>query len=140
MRRQAVGRRLYVAIIIMLMLVVSIAAGCVEVSYPVKETYWENTTVSENHSETFSQVVPIVRAVSGEQALTPNIVWSNPELEYNGLSHFGITGIACPSMTNPELKYYFLNRAITSLSGSTCTILASEGKYSPHRLFLLAKT
>jgi hypothetical protein len=109
-RRQTVGRRLYVAIIIMLMLVVSIVAGCVEVSYPVKETYWENTTVSENHSETFSQVVPIVRAVSGEQALTPNIVWSNPELEYNGLKHFWYYGYSLPKHDESRVKVLFLKQ------------------------------
>jgi hypothetical protein len=95
----------------MLMAIVSVEAGCVNVSYPVKETYWENTTVSENHSEAFSEVVPVVRAVSGEQPLTPYIVWSEPELEYNTLKHFWYYGYSLPRHDKSRVKILFLKQS-----------------------------
>jgi hypothetical protein len=93
------------------MTIVSIAAGCVDISYPVKESYWENTTVSENHSETYSEAVPIIRTISGEQSLTPYIVWSNPQLGYNNLIHFWYYGYSLPRHDESRVKMLFLKQS-----------------------------
>ncbi|MGA2367351.1 MAG: hypothetical protein ABSF74_02105 [Dehalococcoidia bacterium] len=108
MRENVVDRRLSVIFILVLMTIVSIAAGCVDVNYPVKETYWENATVSENHSETYSDVIPVMRTISGEQLLTPYIVWSNPELGFNKLIHLWYYGYSLPKHDESRVKILFL--------------------------------
>ena len=111
MRINAIGSRLSIAFIIVLMIIVSLAAGCIAVGYPVKETYWENATVSENHSETYSEVVPVTRTVSGEQALTPDIVWSDSQLEFNSLKHFWYYGYNLPRHDESRVKILFLKQS-----------------------------
>ncbi len=60
------------------------AASCVPVEYPVKETYYETILVTENRTENYNETVPVVKTVSGEEALTPYVVWSNPSLKFKG--------------------------------------------------------
>ena len=84
--------------------------SCVNVSYPVIETYWENTTVSENHTVTYTRDIPVTQTRSGEQALTPYIVWSSPELEFNGLKHFWYYGYSLPKHDESTVRILFLKQ------------------------------
>ena len=60
------------------------AASCVPVEYPVKETYYETTLVTENRTETYDETVPVIKTASGEESLIPYVVWSNPSLKFKG--------------------------------------------------------
>lgn len=58
--------------------------SCVPVQYPVRETYYEIGFVTENRTETYEETIPVVKTVSGEEALIPYVVWSNPSLKFKG--------------------------------------------------------
>ena len=60
------------------------SASCVPVPYPVRETYYETGFVTENRTETYDETVEVVKTISGEQALIPYVVWSNPSLKFKG--------------------------------------------------------
>ncbi|MGA2159188.1 MAG: hypothetical protein ABSG90_08205 [Dehalococcoidia bacterium] len=109
MRRTIAG--LSLIFILVLMIITGVSAGCVDVSSPVKESYWENSTVSENHSETYSELVPITRTVSGEQALTPYIVWSVAELGFNTLKHIWYYGYSLPRHDESRVQIFFLKQS-----------------------------
>ena len=58
------------------------AVSCVPVQYPVRETYYDTGFVTENRTETYDEIVPVVKTLSGEETLIPYVVWSNPSLKF----------------------------------------------------------
>jgi hypothetical protein len=80
------GRRLTAThcLILTAMIISSLlpAASCVPVQYPVRETYYEPGLITDNRTETYEETVAVVKTVSGEDLLTPYIVWSNPSLKF----------------------------------------------------------
>ncbi|MHB8086367.1 MAG: hypothetical protein ACYDHZ_11130, partial [Dehalococcoidia bacterium] len=110
-RDNTAGHGISLVVILVLMLIISMAAGCVFVNSPINETYWENTTVSENHSEAYSEVVPVTHTLSGELALTPDIVWSVSELGFNSLRHFWYYGYSLPRHDESRVRILFLKQS-----------------------------
>ena len=60
------------------------ALSCVPVQYPQKEIYYETVTATENRTELVSETYPVTRIVSGQEQLTPYILWSSPTVKFKG--------------------------------------------------------
>jgi len=72
------------------------ALGCIAVQHPEKETYFETIYVTENRTEAFSEPYSVTRIVSGQEQLTPYILWSNPTLQFRGTPFVWYYGYRLP--------------------------------------------
>jgi len=73
-----------------------LSVSCVPVQYPVKETYYETVSVTENRTETYDETVAVVKTISGEEPLIPYVVWSNPDLKFKGNKFIWYYGYLLP--------------------------------------------
>jgi len=51
---------------------------------PVTETYSETSYITDNITESYNESVPVSTQPSGEYALSPYIIWSNADLDFQG--------------------------------------------------------
>lgn len=58
--------------------------SCASVQYTVQEPYYETENITGHISELHSQTVPHSTTIFHEEQLQPYIVWSNPQLRFNG--------------------------------------------------------
>jgi hypothetical protein len=72
------------------------ALSCVAVQYPQKETYYDTVYVTENRSEVLSETYPVTRIESGQELLTPYVIWSNPTLMFKGTPFVWYYGYRLP--------------------------------------------
>ena len=72
------------------------ALACVTVQYPQKETYYDTVYVTENRSEVFSETYPVTRIESGQEQLTPYVMWSNPTIRFKGTPFVWYYGYRLP--------------------------------------------
>ena len=84
-----------------LSLLVLIAAAlptlsCVAVQYPRQETYYDTVYVTENRSEAFTQTYPVTVTKSGQEQLTPYVLWSSPSLKFKGTPFIWYYGYRLP--------------------------------------------
>ena len=73
-----------VLLVMGLITIVLSVTSCVSIQQPVQETYYETVYITENRAETYGETVPVVKTVSGEEALIPYVVWSNSDLRFKG--------------------------------------------------------
>jgi len=78
--------------------------ACVEVQYPQKETYYDTVYVTENRSEGLSETYPVTRIVSGQEQLTPYVIWSNPTLKFKGTPFVWYYGYRLPGNQTHEVE------------------------------------
>jgi len=78
------------------------ALSCVAVQYPQKETYYESVYVTENRSEALSETYPVTRIESGQELLTPYVIWSNPSLMFKGTEFVWYYGYRLPGTHDEE--------------------------------------
>ncbi|MDD5435437.1 MAG: hypothetical protein PH343_08415, partial [Nitrospira sp.] len=96
--------------------------SCVNISVPVTETYSETSYVTDNTTEIYSEEVPIVTTTSGEYTLLPYIMWSNPDLYFQGGSRY--------------IRYYGYNFSDFTRHGKeTLRISVLEQKYYENSVF-----
>ncbi len=69
---------------ILLTLCVFYSVSCVTIQEPVIQKYTETAYISENRSETYSEIIPLTRTIRGEAQLIPYVSWSNPWLKFSG--------------------------------------------------------
>jgi len=78
--------------------------ACVEVQYPHKETYYDTVYVTENRSEAMIETYPLTRIVSGQEQLTPYVIWSNPTLRFKGTPFVWYYGYRLPGTQTHEVE------------------------------------
>ena len=78
--------------------------ACVEVQYPQKEIYYDTVYVTENRSEALSETYPVTRIVSGQEQLTPYVIWSNPTLKFKGTPFMWYYGYRLPGTQTREVE------------------------------------
>ncbi|MDD5312293.1 MAG: hypothetical protein PHO26_04580 [Dehalococcoidia bacterium] len=58
--------------------------SCVNIQVPVTETYSETSYVTDNITEKYNESILVNTQTSGQYALTPYIMWSNADLDFQG--------------------------------------------------------
>jgi len=98
------------------------ALSCVPVQYPQKEIYYETVTATENRTELVSETYPVTRIVSGQEQLTPYILWSSPTVEFKGTRFVWYYGYRLPGAQVHNIEririslykqYYYENVAVS---------------------------
>jgi hypothetical protein len=91
-------------------LLMAATASCVTIVTPGEETYYVSEYVTENRSEPFTETVPITTTVSGEDVLTPYIIWSGTAFMFKGTRnvwYYGYDLSGLPAHDSEKLKIAF---------------------------------
>jgi len=70
--------------------------SCTAIQYPQKEIYYDTVYVTENRTEIFSETYPVTSVESGQELLTPYVVWSSPTLKFKGTPFVWYYGYRLP--------------------------------------------
>ncbi|MFA5065856.1 MAG: hypothetical protein WC566_10390 [Dehalococcoidia bacterium] len=98
------------------------ALSCVPMQYPQKEIYYETMSVTENRTELVSETNPVTRIVSGQEQLTPYILWSSPSVKFKGTRFVWYHGYRLPGAQAHDIEkirislykqYYYENVAVS---------------------------
>lgn len=80
------------------------ALSCAAVQYPQKEIYYDTVYITENHTEVFSETCPVTRIESGQELLTPYVVWSSPTVRFKGISFVWYYGYRMPGTQAHDME------------------------------------
>lgn len=98
------------------------ALSCIPMQYPQKEIYYETVFVTENRTELVSETYPVTRTVSGQEQLTPYILWSSPSVMFKGTRFVWYYGYRLPGAQVHNIEririslykqYYYENVAVS---------------------------
>ncbi len=98
------------------------ALSCVPVQYPQKEINYETVFVTENRTELVSETYSVTRTVSGQEQLTPYILWSSPTVKFKGTQFVWYHGYRLPGTQVHNIEririslykqYYYENIAVS---------------------------
>jgi hypothetical protein len=98
-----------VPLLISTLLAAVLMPGCVDVKYPVTETYVENIPVTENRTASYDETATVTTTVSGEEQLVPYMAWSSPVLIFKGNKRVWYYGFRLPDPalhTSQRLSIY----------------------------------
>jgi len=87
--------------------------SCVTVQYTSVEPYYATEYTAENQTETYTEIVPVVRTVSHEETLQPYVVWSNPQLifnEHKSIWYYGYDLSSFPVHNKQKIKISFFKQ------------------------------
>ncbi len=88
-------------------------SSCVTVQSSLKEPYYVTEYTTENRSEIYTETVPIVKSVPYEKVLQPHIMWSNPQLMFNGCKsiwYYGYDLSGFPAGEKQQIKLAFFKQ------------------------------
>ena len=78
--------------------------SCATVQYPQKEIYYDTVYITENRTEVFSETYPVTRVESGQELLTPYVVWSNPTLRFKSTPFVWYYGYRLPGTQSHDVE------------------------------------
>jgi hypothetical protein len=97
----------------------------------VKETYYESLLITENRTETYEGTVAMVKTVSGEEPLTPYVIWSNPSLKFKDnrfIWYYGYKLPAPPSHTGEKIRINLFKQEYYEYSVISLFDMATRGQ------------
>jgi len=96
-----------------LMLASALFSSCVTVQSSLEEPYYVTEYTTENRTEIYTETVPTVRSVPYEKVLQPYVLWSNPQLEFNGhnsIWYYGYDLSDFPAREKQQIKLVFFKQ------------------------------
>ena len=78
--------------------------SCAAVQYPQKEIYYDTVYITENRTEVFSETYPVTRIESGQELLTPYVVWSSPTVRFKGIPFVWYYGYRLPGTQAHDME------------------------------------
>jgi len=82
-------------------------SACVTVQSSLEEPYYVTEYTTENRTELYTETIPIVKSVPYEKVLQPHILWSNPQLLFNGhnsIWYYGYDLSGFPARETQQIK------------------------------------
>jgi hypothetical protein len=95
------------------MLASALFSSCVTVQSSLEEPYYVTEYTTENRTEIYTETVPTVRSVPYEKVLQPYVLWSNPQLEFNGhnsIWYYGYDLSDFPAREKQQIKLVFFKQ------------------------------
>jgi len=96
--------------VIVAVILLTTSASCVTIVTNREETYYVTEYVTENRSESFSEIVPVAASISGEDVLTPYILWSGEAFTFRGIKHvwyYGYDLYGLPAHDSEKIRIAF---------------------------------
>jgi hypothetical protein len=106
-------RRVNIIPLFTVMFAALLFSACVELQYQTQETYYTSENITENRIEAFNQAVAKTSFIPREQSLSPNVIWSNPQLSFKGYKNIRYYGYELPNSdvgTNAQIKIDFFKQ------------------------------